>query len=72
MVAEVAHATVEPGDRLLLCTDGLSDMVPDAEIAELMRAHHEPEDACQALMAEALDRGGNDNVTVVVAAFDAE
>ena len=72
VVAEVAHATVEPGDRLLLCTDGLSDMVPDAEIAELMRAHPDPEDSCHALMAEALDRGGNDNVTVVVAAFETE
>jgi protein phosphatase len=70
--AEIAHAVVEPGDRLLLCTDGLSDMVPEGEVAEIMREHADPEDACHALMAEALDRGGNDNVTVVVAAFESE
>jgi serine/threonine protein phosphatase PrpC len=70
--AEVAHATIEPGDRLLLCSDGLTDMLPDAEIAEMMREHPEPEDACHALLTEALDRGGNDNVTVVVAGFEAE
>jgi PPM family protein phosphatase len=68
---EVGHVAVEPGDRLLLCTDGLSDMVPEAEIAETLRAHADPEDACHVLMHEALDRGGSDNVTVVVAAFDA-
>jgi protein phosphatase len=70
--AEVAHATIEPGDRLLLCTDGLSDMVTDADVAEMMREHPDPEDACHALMADALDHGGNDNVTVVIAAFESE
>jgi protein phosphatase len=72
VAAEIAHATVEPGDRLLLCTDGLSDMVPDADVAAIMREHPDPEDACHALMADALDRGGNDNVTVVIATFESE
>jgi len=70
--AEIAHATVEAGDRLLLCTDGLSDMVPDADVAEILREHADPEDACHVLMADALDRGGNDNVTFVIAAFESE
>ena len=69
--AQVAHVAVESGDRLLLCTDGLTDMLPDADVAEVLREHDDPEDACRVLMREALDRGGNDNVTVVLATFEA-
>jgi protein phosphatase len=55
-------------DRLLLCTDGLTDLVSDDDIAdELGRAS--ADDACQALVDRALARGGHDNVTVVVAGY---
>lgn len=59
-------ADVAPGDRLLLCSDGLTDMVPDPDIARLLAAAPNPATACRALVNAALDAGGLDNVTVVV------
>jgi protein phosphatase len=57
------------GDRLLLCTDGLTDMVDDATIAREL-GREEPADAvCRALIDLALDSGGRDNVTAVVAGY---
>ena len=58
---------VEPDDRLLLCSDGLSDMVPEPKVLDLLTSH--PEDAertARALVRAALDAGGADNITVVV------
>ena len=58
---------VEPDDRLLLCSDGLSDMVPEPKMLDLLTSH--PEDAertARALVRAALDAGGADNITVVV------
>lgn len=52
------------GQRLLLCSDGLTDMVADEEIAAIMR--RERESPAVALINAALDAGGRDNVTVVV------
>jgi protein phosphatase len=57
------------GDRLLLCTDGLSDPVSEERIAAVLKRHSRPGDACQALIDESLDRGGPDNVTVVLADY---
>jgi PPM family protein phosphatase len=58
---------VEPGDRLLLCSDGLSDMVPESGMLEILTSHSEdPEGAARALVSAALEAGGADNVTVVV------
>jgi serine/threonine protein phosphatase PrpC len=58
---------VEPGDRLLLCSDGLSDMVPEPGMLEILTSHSEdPEGAARALVSAALAAGGADNVTVVV------
>jgi protein phosphatase len=68
---EIQRLRMEDGDRLLLCTDGLSEMVDDARIAELLASHPNPADACRALVAQALEEGGRDNVTVVLAAYAA-
>jgi protein phosphatase len=57
------------GDRLLLCTDGLTDMVDDPTISGLLQSNTTSESACEALLDAALDRGGRDNVTVVVATY---
>jgi PPM family protein phosphatase len=66
---EVHKLRLADGDRLLLCTDGLSEPVGDEQIAELLGLHPDPEDACQALVDAALSHGGPDNVTVVLAAY---
>jgi len=58
---------IEAGDRLILCSDGLSDMVSEPRILELLTSFPEdPERAARALVNAALDAGGVDNVTVVV------
>ena len=58
---------IEAGDRVLLCSDGLSDMVPEARISEiLLESPDDPERVARELLSAALDAGGNDNVTVVV------
>jgi protein phosphatase len=69
---EVHKERLEPGDVLLLCSDGLNEMVPDADIAAVLRAEPEPARACERLVAEANQRGGKDNITVIVARFDAQ
>jgi PPM family protein phosphatase len=64
---DTAVLPVEPGDRLILCSDGLSDMIPDTQIRNLLVSFPEnPERAAHALVSAALDAGGLDNVSVVV------
>lgn len=65
--ATVAVHDLAPGDRWLLCSDGLTDYVPDAEIAAALLAHASAEDAAVACVELALGAGTRDNVTVVVA-----
>ncbi|MDH3458725.1 MAG: protein phosphatase 2C domain-containing protein [Gemmatimonadota bacterium] len=55
------------GDILLLCTDGLTKHVADENIAAILKQPKEAEAACNELVDEALDRGGTDNVTAIVA-----
>ena len=57
--------TLQPGDILLLCSDGLSNMVTDLEMLEYAKEYQDPELICRALMSKALIRGARDNVTVV-------
>ncbi|CAM5379887.1 MerR family transcriptional regulator OS=Streptomyces alboniger OX=132473 GN=CP975_16230 PE=4 SV=1 [Streptomyces alboniger] len=58
---------VRPGDRYLLCSDGLSTVVPDARIRTLLAASPAPDEAVHALVDEANASGGPDNVSCVVA-----
>jgi protein phosphatase len=58
------------GDRLLLCSDGLSGMVRADEIREVLSTAREPFDACRELTDRANRAGGHDNITVIVAEFD--
>lgn len=64
---EVHRVQVAPGDVILLCTDGLTNMLSDAQIAAILTAHPDPRDACDRLVDAANDAGGQDNVTAVVA-----
>ena len=68
---ELDFETVEitPGDCFVLCSDGLTGMVSDAEIRDTIITEHDLEDACQRLIAMAVERGATDNVTVVSVGF---
>lgn len=58
--------TVQDGDALVLCTDGLSGLVTDSEIAEVVEQYG-PKESVQRLVARANEQGGPDNITAVVA-----
>ena len=64
---DVYHIRLRPEDRLLLCTDGLTDMVTDAAIAECIDDAPNAQAASDNLVKLALDAGGRDNVTALVA-----
>jgi protein phosphatase len=66
---EVQRLKLADGDCLLLCTDGLNDMVAEARIAEALGRAATAETACRELVDLALDGGGRDNVTVIVARY---
>ena len=54
------------GDRVLLCSDGLSNVVEDEAMEQILRREEEPEGACRALLEAALEEGAPDNVTVLI------
>jgi serine/threonine protein phosphatase PrpC len=66
---EVQSLKLADGDCLLLCTDGLTDMVPDGEISAVLVNSGKAEQQCQLLMDKALEAGGKDNITAVVAHY---
>jgi protein phosphatase len=70
VLVEMHKLDLEAGDVVLLCSDGLTEMVPDARIAVILQGEEQPQRACERLAAEANERGGKDNVTVIVARFD--
>ena len=63
---DVFEVPVEVGDRVMLCSDGLTGMVSDSVIAEILRRDEGPQAVAGLLVQAALDGGGEDNVTVVV------
>ena len=63
---DVRALALQKGDRLLLCSDGLTEMVNDRAIAALLQGHAHPQAACEALVDAANDAGGSDNVTAVI------
>jgi protein phosphatase len=67
--AEIHKLRVRDGDRLLFCTDGLTEPVPDAAIAEVLGQHPDPQDTCDRLIDLALNHGGPDNVTAVLVRY---
>ena len=62
----IADMPVEDGDRYLICSDGVTDMLPKEELARLLGEAAAPRESVEALLRAALDRGGRDNVTAVV------
>ncbi len=59
------------GDVYLLCTDGLTDMLTDDEISEIVQGHERLDSACAKLIEAANDAGGKDNITAVIARVEA-
>lgn len=72
VTVDIVTLEVQPGDVYLLCSDGLTGMVQDAQIRKLVAEQHDLEGACRALVEEANANGGVDNVTVVLARVDAD
>jgi len=66
---DVERVPLANGDRVLLCSDGLTDLVDDDTIRTLLADAPTAADACQALTARALEAGGRDNITVIVAIY---
>lgn len=64
---DVFDFKLAPGSRLLLCSDGLSNMMSDNEILSISEKNSEPEKACRLMLELALERGASDNVTVFIA-----
>jgi len=66
---DVYDCLLENNDQLLLCTDGLTDMVDDVAIETILNDASSAESACRKLVDRALENGGRDNVTVIVARY---
>jgi len=66
----VTSLTLQGGDLLLLCTDGVWGEVGDPAIAAILAAHRDPAGACRALIEAADEAGGHDNQTAAVALFE--
>jgi PPM family protein phosphatase len=67
---DLTYVDLARGDRLLLCSDGLSGMVRADELREVLLASADPLEACRELTDRANRAGGHDNITVIVADFD--
>jgi protein phosphatase len=65
--AELHSLDLHVGDLILLCSDGLTEMVPEDRIAGILEEETSPERACERLVSEANQRGGKDNITAIVA-----
>jgi protein phosphatase len=66
---QVRHETLEQDDQLLLCTDGLTEMVDNATIRAVLSSAASAGEACALLIEQALKNGGKDNVTVALARY---
>ena len=66
---DILELDVEPGDKLLLCSDGLNTMLTDQEIHRIIMLNGNIATACQQLINAANDKGGRDNTTIVMASF---
>jgi serine/threonine protein phosphatase PrpC len=64
--SHVRSFTLKKADRILLCTDGLTDMVADKDIASILNSETDPQTACDSLVAAANKAGGHDNITALL------
>jgi protein phosphatase len=66
---EIQRLKLADGDRLLLCSDGLTDMLDADGIADVLGREPRSNEACRLLVEGALEKGGKDNITVVLARY---
>lgn len=66
MLPDLYELNVSAGDRLLVCSDGLTSMLEDREIERILQRHRDPQRCANTLVNEAISAGGLDNVTVIV------
>ena len=66
VLLEIHQHEVHPGDLYLMCSDGLSDMLDDESLSQLLQGYDSLDEAGQALIAAANDAGGKDNIAVVL------
>ena len=69
---KISLVELRRGDWAVLCSDGLSGKVDAEEINGILKGSAGPKEACQQLIDVAKERGGEDNITVIVAKFDGE
>ena len=67
VLLETHQHDVAPGDVYLLCSDGLSDMLDDSTIAQIMLSHESLDACCKSMIEAANDAGGKDNISVILA-----
>ena len=66
IVPDITSFTPQHDDRILLCSDGLTDMVCEEEIAEILKDIPDPQMTCKELITRGIINGGEDNITVIV------
>jgi protein phosphatase len=69
---DLTYVDLRAGDTLMLCSDGLSGMIRDDELRDVLSSMKEPMDACRELTDRANSAGGHDNITVLVIHFSGE
>ena len=69
---KVTYIRVNQGDRILMCSDGLYNMVPEADLLEIAGRGDELSENCKALIEKANANGGTDNITVILAEFSGQ
>lgn len=70
--ADFKPYTAQPGDQIMLCTDGLTNMVDDSDIEKILSTDEELQSKCDMLITTANENGGLDNITVLLAQYDSE
>ena len=66
---EIEHFRLQDGDRVMLCTNGLTDVVEDEQIADVLGCRRNPSEDCDALTELAAENGAEDDVTIVLADY---
>jgi PPM family protein phosphatase len=67
--ADVQRYTLEDGDLVLLCSDGLSDLVKEGNMVRVLEKKSSPQKMCEKLVDMALEQGGRDNITVIIGRY---